>query len=460
MIRIVVKICSRLAIGVLAGMVFVAGTAIYNFYTENSGSHPLDSVGQLSQEIRRLQAQIPQVREKVKGCRKKLRDMGEELKTLERQLDFWTNVLAWATLWGEDYRNWYRLRKKRADLLAQKGEVERELGVYERVLQEKILEKAEKEKRLEESPVVFRLKHHFLSAFWKYFWGMIVFMILFVFPVGKWLWKTFCWYGPAAFLDRFGKPLVFKTDRICSPAEKSLTRKDVSQKVTLSHGEEGVFKPRFVLRSVKQEKDKAGTMILFNRYIFLCLICRLWGLIRFEPLSSAHDIQLTISSATETDLEFSVIQLGPEDSLIIRPSFLAGLIYPRGRKPILRTHWFLWRWHSWITLQFRYIELCGPARLVAWGYRGLRVEKTESAPGMINRVNPEGVIAFCPKLKYQSRRSEALGAYLFFGEPLFNDVFSGEGIFICQETAVNPGVRGVRKFWAGFFDGLLRLGGF
>jgi len=43
--------------------------------------------------------------------------------------------------------------------------------------------------------------------------------------------------------------------------------------------------------------------------------------------------------------------------------------------------------------------------------------------------------------------------------PLFDDLFEGEGVFLCQETSAKGPQEEVRKFWAGLWSGVLRIFG-
>jgi hypothetical protein len=117
---------------------------------------------------------------------------------------------------------------------------------------------------------------------------------------------------------------------------------------------------------------------------------------------------------------------------------------------------------SWVTGQFRYFEFVGPCRLLVAGSRGVRAEVLAPAPGNLSparRTNQDATIGFTPGLAYRPVRAETFWAYFRGMNPLFDDLFEGEGVFLCQETSAKGPQAEVRKFWAGLWSGVLRIFG-
>jgi hypothetical protein len=93
------------------------------------------------------------------------------------------------------------------------------------------------------------------------------------------------------------------------------------------------------------------------------------------------------------------------------------------------------------------------------GSRGVRAEvlSRRERPAA-RRTNQNATVGFSPHLDYRPARAETFWGYYRGMNPLFDDLFSGEGVFLCQEiTAAEKG--GARRFWAGLRDGVLRVFG-
>jgi len=43
--------------------------------------------------------------------------------------------------------------------------------------------------------------------------------------------------------------------------------------------------------------------------------------------------------------------------------------------------------------------------------------------------------------------------------PLFDDLFAGEGVFLCQQIPSDDEMGQIRKFWAGLWGGVLKVFG-
>jgi hypothetical protein len=43
--------------------------------------------------------------------------------------------------------------------------------------------------------------------------------------------------------------------------------------------------------------------------------------------------------------------------------------------------------------------------------------------------------------------------------PLFDDLFAGKGIFLCQQVSTGGDAKQARKFWAGLWGGVMKVFG-
>jgi hypothetical protein len=122
----------------------------------------------------------------------------------------------------------------------------------------------------------------------------------------------------------------------------------------------------------------------------------------------------------------------------------------------------LFRWQAWVTLQFRFFEFVGPCRLIIAGNRGVRVEDLsvrhpDAAPA--RRTNQDATMGFTPNLDYRPVRAETFWSYYRGMNPLFDDLFVGRGIFLCQQVSAPGDAKKARRFWAGVWGGVMKIFG-
>ncbi len=255
-----------------------------------------------------------------------------------------------------------------------------------------------------------------------------------------------------------GRPVII-TSEADAPIRVSETA--VAQEIVLGPGESAVIQHRFYQAS-DEDLAKRTQFFLDWRYPFTSLACWLILLTRVTNRAKEHTRRLTLSSQDEAQIEMTVVEIPQGGSLVCRPSFLAALIVPGGKPPLIRSHWRIFSLHAWITLQFRYFEFRGPVRLVLWAYRGVRAERLTRQnveERNVRRTNQLATIGFTPSLRYRSRRAETFFSYLRNQNPLFDDLFSGVGVFLCQQISRSEEFRRQGRFWAGLWNGVTKVFG-
>lgn len=229
----------------------------------------------------------------------------------------------------------------------------------------------------------------------------------------------------------------------------------VSLDLPLSAGNRLWVREHF-LQSSDEGVGKKTRFLLDWKMPFTCLASGLTELVEIQPAQASGEQHVTLSNQANPHIELALIQLGEGASLVLRPSFLVGIAMETGRKVRIRRRWQIFRWQSWVTLQFRYFEFVGPARLIVAGSRGVRVERL-AASG--RRTNQDATIGFTPALDYKPVRAETFWGYYRGMNPLFDDLFAGEGFFLCQEISTEGTARAARKFWAGLWSSALKVFG-
>lgn len=260
-------------------------------------------------------------------------------------------------------------------------------------------------------------------------------------------------------------PLVSRRSPILlGPAVAALpviTSSRTAVELPLGPGETLWVKERF-LQSSDEGLHKRTKTVLDWRMPLTCLAAGLTELIEMSNPTAGANYQATFSSQQNPHTELAVVLVPTHASIVLRPSFLAGAIGQAGGKLTIRRHWRLFTLQSWVTGQFRYFEFVGPCRLLLAGSRGVRAEVLAAAPGQpvpARRSNQDATIGFTPGLAYRPVRAETFWAYFRGMNPLFDDLFAGPGMFLCQETSARGEQADVRKFWAGLRSGVLRIFG-
>jgi hypothetical protein len=206
-------------------------------------------------------------------------------------------------------------------------------------------------------------------------------------------------------------------------------------------------------RITASESVKTATRSLLDwRVPISCLSAGLTKLTEVQAAEGASAPELTMEKQGEAKGELAVITLLEGASLVLRPSFLVGVITTQGQGLKLRRRWQLFRFQVWVTRQFRFFEFSGPCQLIVASDRGVRVEQLlerEDGKTPARRVSQEATMGFTPNLNYRPARTETFRGYFGGVVPLFDNVFAGKGIFLRQpvveeeEPAKPPG------FWAG-----------
>jgi hypothetical protein len=246
-----------------------------------------------------------------------------------------------------------------------------------------------------------------------------------------------------------------------SEALPEITTSRSSMDLTLGPGDTLWVKEKF-LQASDEGLRKQTKSVLDWRMPLTCLAAGLTELIEMRNMATEAAYRATFSSQENPNTELVLVTVPPGASLVMRPSFLAGASGLGGNKLRIRRHWRLFTMQSWVTGQFRYFEFVGPCRLLVSGSRGVRAETLTAAAGNplpARRTNQDATIGFTPGLAYRPVRAETFWAYFRGMNPLFDDLFEGEGLFLCQETSAKGPQEEARKFWAGVRSSVLRMFG-
>ncbi|MSU24077.1 MAG: hypothetical protein EXS32_09690 [Opitutus sp.] len=235
----------------------------------------------------------------------------------------------------------------------------------------------------------------------------------------------------------------------------------VSTVISLRGGERLWVKEKF-LQASDEGLKKQTRYLLDWRIPFTCLATGLIELIEMQAAADEGERRVTLSNQNDPHSELAVITLAEGVALVLRPSFLAGAVVAADAKLHLRRRWQFFRWQAWVTLQFRFFEFAGPCRLVVAGNRGVRMERLDEREGgavPARRTNQDATMGFTPQLDYRPVRAETFWSYYRGMNPLFDDLFAGRGLFLCQQVSASGDTAKARKFWSGIWSGAMRVFG-
>jgi|GEM_PF-1553094 len=271
-----------------------------------------------------------------------------------------------------------------------------------------------------------------------------------------WIYGLLGYYLFAPLISR-GKPVLLSEG---TPKKNSATGSSQSLVVTLAPNQEMVAKEEY-LQSNQEELRKSTCWIWKWRYPVTSLLCGLTMLTRVRNVSKNENSsqRITFSHQDNGLLEVAKIRIPREGALVIRPSFIAGLIYDRDKEPDIKTKWVFKRLHAWVTFQFRYFIIKGPVEVLVAAGRGVKSERlNEDYPRL--RINRKLTVAFSPTVGYNSIRAETLMAYLRKKNPLFDDHFSGDGVVYNQQTHTGTDGGDTEKAWGRLASGIGKVLGF
>jgi len=297
---------------------------------------------------------------------------------------------------------------------------------------------------------------HYLESAWARSrnWVLIALVVYFLGPT---VGKLVLYFGVAPLIAG-GRAVRLSPDLAVLP-EVAASR--VSAEIALQPGERLWVKGRF-LQASDEGVLRRTRLLLDWRIPFTCLVTGLSELIELTVRSGGGEQRLTLSNQANPQSELAVLTLPAGAALVLRPSFLAGVAVPAGGRLELRRRWQLFRWQAWVTLQFRFFEFVGPCQLIVAGSRGVRAERLterEGHPAPARRANQDATVGFTPNLDYRPVRAETFWSYYRGANPLFDDLFSGQGTFLCQEISADGDASRARSFWRGLWGGLTRIFG-
>ncbi len=299
------------------------------------------------------------------------------------------------------------------------------------------------------------VRHYVTTAWDRLKWYLALALASYFF--GPTLWALTLYYGLAPVMAR-GRPIRLGPDPVTLP---EVGESHVSIEARLQPGETLRIKEKY-LQASDEGVGKHTRFVLDWRIPFTSVACGLIELVELRHTGTDGERRVTLSNGTDPHIEMAQVNVPAGASLVLRPSFLAGVVQREGESLVIRRHWRIFRWQAWVGGQFRFFEFVGPCRLFVAGSRGVRAECLADREGVAmpaRRTNQDATIGFTPNLDYRPVRAETFWSYYRGMNPLFDDLFAGRGLFVLQETAAEGSAARAGRFWSTVWNGVLKVFG-
>jgi hypothetical protein len=210
----------------------------------------------------------------------------------------------------------------------------------------------------------------------------------------------------------------------------------VSQRLTLGPGDEMLIRPAYC--QSQPEHVEVGTKVLFDwSYWLPSIAAHLWLLNR---LHAPRPATIVVSSTVDALEEVALLDIPAGAAFVLQARGLAGVLYRRGQRPRIRSHWRLGTLHAWLTLQLRYLSFEGPATLIVKGRRGVRLENA----GAGRLVSQDATLGFSTNTRYATVRARPFLPYMLGRRALLDDRFAGDDAYYLYEEIPARGQAGYR----------------
>ena len=421
-------------------------------------------------ELEKAIAELSESRALVGEFAERAKEIGAEIETKKREIDelsrrrekleklfdkIWNNLFKREELAAEKERI-----AKQEELLKQQilqAEAAREKlriegGESEDEVKRRELLRDEKEKQLREIKEMRAALDSLMQNEFRQmaFNALLILAAIIIIPL---LWKLFAYYVVAP-MAQSSKPILLGAD-VPGSGSITATPSHPAQRIFLADREVMLTKVDYLQGSMGNFEKKTKWLMDW-KYPFSSLAAGLYVLTKIRNIG-AEPGQVTLSTHENATEELAVIEIPEGKSMVFRPHYLVAVTHPLGTPPRIHSKWVFRKIHAWVNLQFRYLTVEGPVKLVFSAQRGVQVEEVlPNLPG--RRVNSHLTAAFSPHLNYSPKRAETFVAYVRGKNALFDDFFQGSGLVIQQQ--VTGGQRNpVARIWEGVFGAIGKVFG-
>jgi hypothetical protein len=298
--------------------------------------------------------------------------------------------------------------------------------------------------------------HYLIAAWFQMRWFLLAAAIIYF--VGTPLRRASFFLFVSRLLSK-GKSLRFNGEPwdVAEVAEK---RESID--IELWPGERLRVRREFA-RAGDEDLNRGKKFFLHARFPMMSIFGGLTRRVELRHSRAREPRVITLSTPPARELDFAMFNVPEGGSLLLRARYLAGVVLPANGKLRVRARWRLWDRHAWAAGQLRFLEFCGPCRLVVVSKRKLRVSHVPAAEAMKkpSRVaERRRVIGFSPSLEFRQVRAARFWRYVFSGRELLDGRFIGAGLMLSEEPTDRTARRARRPLMRGVWKSLIDAFGY
>jgi hypothetical protein len=298
--------------------------------------------------------------------------------------------------------------------------------------------------------------HYLIAAWFQIRWFLLVAAIIYF--IGTPLRRASFFIFVSRLLSK-GKSLRFNGE----PWDVSeVAEKRESIDVELWPGERLRVRRAFA-RTGDEDLNRGKKFFLHARFPMMSIFGGLTRLVELRHSRAREPRVVTLSTPPERQLDFAMFNVPEGGSLMLRARYLAGVVLPANGKLRVRARWRIWDRHAWAAGQLRFLEFCGPCRLVVVSKRKLRLSHVPAAEATKkpSRVaERRRVIGFSPSLEFRQVRAARFWRYVFSGRELLDGRFIGAGLMLSEEPMDRTARRARRPLVRGLWNNLIDAFGY
>jgi hypothetical protein len=279
---------------------------------------------------------------------------------------------------------------------------------------------------------------HYAKQAWYQGRGYVA-LILAVYLLGPTIARAVLYFGFAPVIAR-GRPL-----RLAGEPVSFSTVSAATEVVESALWPGSVFrgKKKF-FAAADDDLIRKSRLLMSWRFPFSSLACGFFNLIEVRNVRNDGGRKITLAGSRMQADQFKVVDVPERGSLVLRPAFLAGLVFKAAEPLVIRRHWRFFHWQSWSAGQFRFFEFVGPCRLILAGDDTLRAERLvdgTDAAAPVFRVKQSKVAAFTTNLECRPVRAVSFWRYYTGAARLFEAGFSGRGVVVYATPRAQGGIK-------------------
>jgi hypothetical protein len=241
--------------------------------------------------------------------------------------------------------------------------------------------------------------------------------------------RAFFYYVLAPLAARVA-PVVIDKRALARTSTSAYVRPDalpvgVSLRVLLAPQQQMLIRPHYC--QSMPDTVAVKTKVLFDwSYCLPSIAAHMWMLNRLRTEKPA---EIVLSSTIDPFEEVALLKIQPGTAFVMQARGLVGVLYKKGERPRIRSHWRLGTLHAWLTLQLRYLSFEGPATLVVKGCRGVRLERA----GTGRTISQDATLGFSANAIYATVRSKPFLPYALGRQVLLHDQFARTDAYYLYE---------------------------